>query len=159
MELEIRRVSVQDVPLWAELAAAVYGDGQRELEDEFRRFLEACGDCKLSELPPGSEMGFLCFVEGVPAGFMNLSVRREYVEGRDEEGPIGYVEGIAVLPEYRRKGIGKRFVEYAVRLCRENGIKQLASDCSVYNRESELFHLGAGFKETGRQIFFMRSCE
>ncbi|MGD6774609.1 GNAT family N-acetyltransferase [Sutcliffiella horikoshii] len=42
--------------------------------------------------------------------FIHLSIRVDYVEGT-ESSPTGYIEGVYVKPEFRRKGYSAKLVE------------------------------------------------
>ena len=48
---------------------------------------------------------FLC-IEGRPCGFAICSIRRDWVEG-SSTSPVGYLEGIYVADDSRRKGIAR----------------------------------------------------
>ena len=101
------------------------------------------------------EMGLLCQIDNQYVGFMNLSIRNDYVNGTDTS-PVVFVEAIYVLPEYRKHGIGKAFIEYAEDFAKQRGITQLASDCFIDNNLSEAFHKGCGFVEKERVICFVK---
>ena len=102
------------------------------------------------------ETGLLYEKDGKYAGYMHLSVRSDYVNGTDTS-PVVFVEAIYVLPEYRKHGIGREFIEYAERFAQEKGITQLASDCFIDNTMSEAFHKSCGFIEKERVICFVKN--
>lgn len=81
-----------------------------------------------------------------PIGFINSSVRTDYVEGQDE-GPVGYIEGIFVLKEYRKQNIAKTLVEEAIKYFKTLNIKEIASDSEMDNEASYHFHKAIGFPE------------
>jgi GNAT superfamily N-acetyltransferase len=60
------------------------------------------------------------------------------------------------LPEYRKQGIGREFIEFAETYAKEKGITQLASDCFIDNEMSEQFHKSCGFTEKERVICFVK---
>jgi aminoglycoside 6'-N-acetyltransferase I len=90
----------------------------------------------------------------VCAAFISLSVRTDYVEGKTGSKPVGYVEGIYVRPEYRKRGIAKELVDFAKKWSDDQGCSMLASDCALSNEESRSFHNALGFHEAGVQVHF-----
>ncbi len=102
------------------------------------------------------EVGFLYQRNSKIVGFMNVSIRNDYVNGTDTS-PVVFVEAIYVLPEYRGQGIARELVTCAEKFAKEKGIKQLASDCLLDNTASELFHKSCGFEEAERVICFVKN--
>jgi aminoglycoside 6'-N-acetyltransferase I len=96
---------------------------------------------------------FLYYAEGRAAAFISLSLRHDYVEGTDS-CPVGYIEGIYVMPDFRWNGIAKELVAFAKDWAVEHGCHELASDCELDNEASWLFHTKIGFKEANRVICF-----
>ena len=88
-------------------------------------------------------------------GFVELSTRRDFVEGADRL-PVGYVEGLFIREGYRKKGWGKYLMDAAAAWAFQRGYSQLCSDCELHNEESIQFHLGSGFKEVSRNVCFAR---
>lgn len=68
--------------------------------------------------------------------------------------PVGYLEGIYVKEEYRRKGIGQKLLNFGTFWVKEKGCKEFASDCEIDNIESLSFHTKMGFLEVSRNIHF-----
>lgn len=60
-----------------------------------------------------------------------------------------HLQDIFVKEEYRRSGIGKNLIEKALETAKENGYKEVVSDCDVSNKASICFHLKNGFKKCG----------
>ena len=102
------------------------------------------------------EIGLLYQQDGRYVGYMHLSVRTDYVNGTNAS-PVAFIEAIYVAPDYRKQGIGRKFVEYAVEYARQKGFKQLASDCLIDNSSSEYFHKSCGFTEQERVICFVKN--
>jgi aminoglycoside 6'-N-acetyltransferase I len=96
------------------------------------------------------------FLEGnEPAGFIYMSTRSDYVEGSDSS-PVGYVEGIFVKPEHRRKGISGKLLKQGEAWAKEKGCTQIGSDIYAGNTASYNFHTAVGFKEAARLIAFIK---
>lgn len=117
------------------------------LRDEFERFE---GDEK--------QMVFLSILEDLPVGFIHVALRADYVEGADSS-PVGYVEGIYVLPEFRKKGMSKKLLHEAEEWSKSKGCVQIASDIEDENVVSYAFHVGVGFKEVNRVICFIKNID
>ena len=107
-------------------------------------------------LRSGKWADFLAFDSSIPIGFSEISLRNDYVEGTNG-GPIGYVEGIYVLPEYRGQHIAKNLILRGEDWARARGCCEFASDCMLDNTDSLNFHLKIGFKEAGRNIHFIKN--
>lgn len=88
-------------------------------------------------------------------GFIQVSIRNDYVEGSDSS-PVAYIEGIYVDPGFRQKGIALQLIDAAEQWAREKGLTQIASDTEIDNRLSILFHQKAGFAEAGRLVCFIK---
>lgn len=98
---------------------------------------------------------FLSIWEGQAVGFAQCGLRHDYVEGTSSS-PVGYLEGIFVLEEYRKKGIAKELLSNCQKWAKEQGCQEFASDCEIINEASQEFHLKAGFEEKNRIICFAK---
>ena len=98
---------------------------------------------------------FLATADGKSIGFIYLNLRSDYVEGTDSS-PVGYIEGLYVVPAYRKQGVAKKLVETGEIWSREKGCTQYASDTELENKASIAFHKSIGFKETGRVVYFLK---
>ena len=98
---------------------------------------------------------YLAYLNRRPAGAAQCSIRRDYVEGTSG-GPVGYLEGIYVLPDYRRKGVAGSLLRCCENWAKARGCKEFASDCALDNQESYGFHVGVGFAEVNRIICFVK---
>lgn len=98
---------------------------------------------------------FIYTVNNNPAGFAWCSLRNDYVEGTNSS-PVGYLEGIFVLPEYENKGYAKELLLQCEKWASEQGCNEFASDCELNNIESYKFHLKTGFNEANRIICFTK---
>lgn len=79
-------------------------------------------------------------------GFMNLSIRNDYVEGSSSNG-VGYLEGIYVCKQYRRNQIAYRLVKHAMAYFKKLGLTEFGSDTEIENQMSQIFHKAVGFNE------------
>ena len=131
---------------WTNLAVMLFPDSSFVEEFDLHKHI----------LTLENEVGFLYQKDNRYVGFMNLSIRYDYVNGTDTS-PVVFVEAIYVLPDYRQHGIGKEFIEYAEMFAKQKGITQLASDCLIDNYLSESFHKSCGFIEKERVICFVKN--
>jgi len=132
---------------WARLSYGMYGD-HHSLEE----LITSCQEFLIDN----KETGYLYEVDGKFVGFINISIRNDYVNGTDSS-PVAYVEVVYVLDEYRGRGIARSLMKVAEEFARANGCKQLASDCMTSNTASEKFHKDCGFEEAERVICFVKN--
>jgi aminoglycoside 6'-N-acetyltransferase I len=92
----------------------------------------------------------------VPIGLIEGSIRADYVNGT-ETSPVGFVEGVYVAPEWRRKGIARQLFESIGDWARARGCRELASDALLENVASQRAHAALGFRETERVVYFVKS--
>lgn len=98
---------------------------------------------------------FLAYAEETAIGFAQCGLRHDYVEGTSSS-PVGYLEGIYVLPDHRHKGIAKQLLKECEGWAKAKGCTEFASDCELTNTDSLHFHLNVGFGETNRIICFTK---
>ncbi len=98
---------------------------------------------------------FLAFDEGMAIGFAQCQLRTDYVEGTNSK-VVGYLEGLYVKPDYRKKGYAKLLVEQCEQWAKTKGCTEFASDCELENEQSLAVHLKLGFKEANRIICFTK---
>ena len=110
------------------------------------------------ELAPVLDSGAIILARegGIPAGFAQCQLRRDYVEGT-EHSPVGYLEGIFVREEFRGKGLAGELLRACESWAKEQGCREFASDCELDNAGSLAFHLAVGFTEANRVICFVKS--
>ncbi len=92
---------------------------------------------------------------GRPQGFAEAAIRHDYVNGC-KTSPVGFLEGIYVVPEARRQGVASQLIAAVEAWVRERGCTELASDASIDNTASHSLHEALGFAETQRVVFFRR---
>ena len=95
----IRKATNSDSRVLAEMAVQMWDDNTvNELETEF-----------LKTLNDEQSAIFIKVVDEIPVGFAQCSLRTDYVEGT-KSSPVGYLEGIFVKEEYRKKGYAKELL-------------------------------------------------
>lgn len=88
-------------------------------------------------------------------GFIQISIRTDYVNG-STTSPVGFIEGIFVDENYRKKGIARKLVDRAVSYFKNEGIKEIASDVLIDNIDSQNFHKSIGFEEIERVVCYIK---
>ena len=90
-------------------------------------------------------------------GFAELSIRN-IVDGCATDH-VAYLEGWYVVPESRRKGIGRALIRAAEQWAVRLGCTEFGSDAEIDNEVSHVAHLRSGFQETGRVRTFRKQLE
>ena len=143
--MTVRKAEAKDLPILGELACGLW---PHHTPDAMRAEM-----AETLEMPDAAF--FLAFAEKTAVGFAQCQLRRDYVEGTDSS-PVGYLEGIYVLPGHRRQGIAKALLSACESWAKSMGCREFASDCELTNKDSLKFHLNVGFREANRIICFVR---
>ena len=142
----IQEISRDNISILAHLATQLWTDTHfDEMSEHFEEVL-------LAEHPTA----FLLLQDQKPIGFIELSVRQDYVEGA-EDMPVAYIEGIFVDNVFRKKGLALQLIHKAEQWARSQGYTQLCSDSELANTGSIIFHQKAGFDEVGRIVCFVKN--
>jgi aminoglycoside 6'-N-acetyltransferase I len=91
-----------------------------------------------------------------PVGFIEGSIRSDYVNGT-ESTPVGFVEGVYIVPRWRRRGVARQLFAAVGDWARARGCRELASDALLDNEVSQRAHRSLGFRETERVVYFTKS--
>lgn len=141
----IEEINKDNFNEWLSMALALWPDnGKNELKDEFQKILSST-----------KEQAFIYKLDNEYIGFINLSIRTDYVEGSNSS-PVGFVEGIYVKPEYRNRGIAKKLIIKGEEWAKSKGCTQIGSDIEMDNDISYKFHQKVGFNEANRIICFIK---
>ena len=143
--MTVRKAEAKDLPILGELACGLW---PHHTPDAMRAEM-----AETLEMPDAAF--FLAFAEKTAVGFAQCQLRHDYVEGTDSS-PVGYLEGIYVLPGHRRQGIAKALLSACESWAKSMGCREFASDCELTNKDSLKFHLNVGFREANRIICFVR---
>lgn len=80
---------------------------------------------------------FLLEADTVPCGCIALEAGR---------GSIGYLERLAVLPDFRRQGYGATLVRHALKEARKGGIRRVEIGIIAAHTELQRWYQGLGFE-------------
>lgn len=143
--MTIREATVEDAKKVASLAIQMWKSHTiEELITEFSDYMSKEGS-----------IVFLAMSDECAIGFAQCGLRYDYVEGTDST-PVGYLEGIFVEENYRKRGLARDMVEACQEWAKEQGCTEFASDCELVNEDSLRFHLKMGFEEANRIICFTK---
>jgi aminoglycoside 6'-N-acetyltransferase I len=92
---------------------------------------------------------------GAALGFVEASKRLDYVNGTDSS-PVAFLEGIYVVPQFRRQGVARTLVAAVMKWARAQGCHELASDSLLWNTDAHAAHRALGFEETQRVVYFRK---
>lgn len=139
----IRKATLKDARVLANLAIQMWTSHTvDEMETEFKGIIvKQDADC------------FIKYEKNNAIAFAQCGLRHDYVEGTDTT-PVGYLEGIFVIEEYRHCGVAKELLVECERWAKEKGCSEFASDCEFDNEDSLKFHIAMGFHEANRIICF-----
>lgn len=141
----IYKATESDIPAVARMAVMMWDSHTVE---------ELCGT--FAEVIGGEESAvFVAKADNQPVGFAQCQLRRDYVEGT-HSSPVGYLEGLFVMPQCRNRGYAKAMLAKCEEWAKSKGCSEFASDCELDNDVSLDFHLGVGFKEASRIICFTK---
>ena len=93
--------------------------------------------------------------DGRAVGFVELSIRT-YAEGCETDR-VAFLEGWYVVPDARRRGVGRVLIAEAERWARDQGCSEFASDALLDNEVSANAHTALGFQETAQLRCFRKS--
>jgi aminoglycoside 6'-N-acetyltransferase I len=147
MNMIIERCTSLDQPGWLDFRLALWTEASA---DEHRGYMA------ISLAQPERFLQLMMYDDGrVPVGFIEGSIRSDYVNGT-ETSPVGFVEGVYVIPSWRRRGVARALYAAIGDWARARGCRELASDALLENEASQRAHRALGFKETERVVYFVK---
>ncbi|HEB9305883.1 TPA: GNAT family N-acetyltransferase [Campylobacter coli] len=141
----VKKANKNDNETIANLALLLWSN--HNLKDLEQEFLEILDSKKVAI--------FLKYIGTEAVGFVYVSLRNDYVEG-SSSSPVGYLEGIFIKEEFRKRGFAKELLEFCEKWAKKQGAKEFASDCELENQKSLSFHKALGFSEANRIVCFIK---
>lgn len=100
---------------------------------------------------------FLCQTDKKQVvGFVSVSLRNQYISGASKY-PVGYLEGLYVKEEYRKKGVAKELVIKAENWAKKQGCLEMVSDTWDWNIDSQKFHEKLGFIKKDILVHYIKT--
>ena len=93
--------------------------------------------------------------DGEAVGFAEAGLRHDHVNGC-QTSPVAFLEGIYVVPAWRRQGVARRLCAAVEDWSIRQGCSELGSDANLANEVSHQLHQALGFQETQRVVFFRK---
>ncbi len=141
----IKKAEIKDSTTLAHMAVMMWQNSNiSELEEEFKEIIHN-----------DNAVVFIKFIDEQSVGFAQCQLRFDYVEGT-QTSPVGYLEGVFVLEQYRSNGYAKELLKACEQWAKDKNCSEFASDCELDNYNSYKFHMAAGFKEANRIICFKK---
>jgi aminoglycoside 6'-N-acetyltransferase I len=140
----VREVQASDRAAWLAMRAALWPHctSERHVTEMHEYF--SCN---------GPMATFVAVDDGAElCGFAEVSLRPN-AEGCTTAS-VGYLEGIYVRPDCRRRGVGRLLVEATRRWATSRGCVEFASDCHADNAMSIAFHRRLGFETASNLLHF-----
>ncbi|ODV89676.1 hypothetical protein CANCADRAFT_142051 [Tortispora caseinolytica NRRL Y-17796] len=96
------------------------------------------------------DLCYLGFYEEIPVGGIRCElVMPEGAKNADNAAAKLYIMSLAVLPAYRRHGIGSLLLSKVVEVCREKKVHEIVIHVSVENEDALAWYKKRGFEQTG----------
>jgi len=135
-----------DRAIWADMRASLWPDESLQAHEKAIDVLLVSKDA----------FGLIAeTINGTAAGFAEIAIRK-YANGCESQ-PVPFLEGIWVRAQFRRQGVGTHLVEHIQAVLVAQGFQEIGSDTQIDNTISQAAHLGWGFCETERVVYFRKS--
>jgi aminoglycoside 6'-N-acetyltransferase I len=137
--MNVRHARPDDAPAWLRMRHGLWPDESDSHAREVSQYFAGALRMPLAVLLAVAD-------DGAPLGFAELSIRA-YAEDCETDR-VAYLEGWYVVPDARRKGVGRALVAAAEDWAMAQGCSEFASDALLDNTVSAAAHRALGFDET-----------
>lgn len=145
--MSVGRLKRSQIPGWLRLRSALRPN--TPLEVQRREMADILSDEEFNAVFVSRDRA------GHLTGFLEASLRLR-AEGC-HTSPIGYVEGWYVVPQERRKGLGRALLARAEAWAAARGCREMASDADMENGAGRAAHRLLGYEETSRLAHFRKA--
>jgi ribosomal protein S18 acetylase RimI-like enzyme len=76
-----------------------------------------------------------------------------FVAMKKADDDLWYMERLAVLPQYRHRGIGRALTDFVFEMAKQRGGKRVSIGLINKNRVLKNWYISCGFVETGTRMF------
>jgi len=135
----------EDRALWLDMRMALWPEETRIAHGDMidRMLADEVAWAFIAETSPGSS-----------AAFAEVTLRK-FANGCETQ-PVPFLEGIWVRDELRRRRIGAALIRFIEAFLTERGYRELGSDTQINNLASQAAHVGWGFSETERVVYYRK---
>lgn len=144
--VSVRTAELRDAPGWVRLRTDLWPEAPEDHAPEIEKYFRRAAK------------DMVCFVaedgDGDLVGFAEVGTR-PFAEGCSTS-PVGYLEGIYVVPGARRSGAGRALIVAAEEWSRSSGCTEIASDRTLKNVASGAFHEATGFTEASTIVCYRK---
>ncbi len=149
LPITVRHATAADALPWLQLRCALWPEtSEADHRDDIDRFFAGRAREPHTALLAQD-------TEGRSVGLAELSIR-PYAQGCRSDR-VAYREGWYVVPENRRRGVGRALLVAAEEWARTRGCRELASDTQPDNSASIAAHRALGFSEARLVLCFCKS--
>ncbi len=145
--MPVGRLKRSQIPGWLRLRSALWPDTPVEVQR--REMADILSDEEFNAVFVSRDRA------GHLTGFLEASLRLK-AEGC-RTSPIGYVEGWYVVPQERRKGLGRALLARAEAWAAARGCREMASEADMENGAGRAAHRLLGYEETSRLAHFRKA--
>ena len=142
--MTIRSAAYSDIDMKTELLLAEHLSGVAAVEKEC--FADPWSEKSLEILVGDSAFGIVALIDGKVVGYGGLMIVL------DE----GQITDIAVLPEYRRRGIGMEILKAMITEARSRSVATLFLEARESNLAARELYRACGFEDCGMRKSFYR---
>ena len=142
---QLQPATRRDVALWKTMRTDLYSGLEEGFHDRDIELILGSRDraCLFVRSPNGDVVGFL-----------EVSLRN-VVDGC-VGNPVGYVDGIYLVPDYRGLGLGGVLMEAVSAWFTGKGCVEMATDTEIDNEDAQAFWAEMGFEETWRVVQYRK---
>lgn len=135
----------KDLAVWKAMRSDLFPGLESSFHDRETKMILESDDrrCLLVRAPNGDMVGFL-----------EVSLRN-LVDGC-LGGPVGYIEGIYLVAEFRGLGLGGVLTDAAAEWFASKGCRDMATDTEIDNEAAQEFWSDLGFEETWRVVQYRK---
>ncbi len=142
---KLQPATAKDRVVWKAMRADMYAGLDDSFHDREIKLILASRDRKcLFVRAPNRDI----------VGFLEVSLRN-LVDGC-LGGPVGYIEGVYLVPEYRGLGLGGALTDAAAAWFASRGCRDMATDTEIDNEDAQKFWSELGFEETWRVVQYRK---
>lgn len=157
MHVTIERCALSDLAQLREISIETFVDtfAADNTEEDMANYLERSLNAEKLADELNTDGSFFYFIrwDGELAGYLKCNMAPAQTE---EMGPDTLeVERIYIRTAYKRRGLGRQLIDFAIASARESGKKAIWLGVWEHNYRAQEFYRALGFERAGSHSFFM----